>query len=444
MTDLLFLVALLVLPLIGYGFARLPCFRSLHPASRIGLAGCLGALTLCAEMLLLTSLRVSWSVWLLSSPAVLWIFGRRRLRVRARVPEQDSRVGVTALVLTVLILSAAAYAAGSARATSTDLLLFWGTKGQHFARIRSIDAAFLRDPAHLLMHPDYPPMLPCLYAWAALVAGKFSWSAALLSLPVFLALAVLTFFGFARPALGRREAMAQASLLAAVLTLVMVAGYTAGNAEPLLIYFEVAALSALVFAADRPEGVPAAAVALAGAALTKVEGVVFAGLVAGGAVLFIRQARRWQPLTLLTGIPVAALGTWILFCRSHRLPDLFDLHRPSKPTLAYLSLVFGDVIHQASYGFWFAPWVLLFLLALPGKHTRPSLLALTVALGFGAFLLYAYLTSSGNPHLWIEWSAARVLITPLVCLFFCATARVAAPTAAPESEIRIRDAAPAS
>jgi hypothetical protein len=429
MTGFLFVLGLCALPVIGYGFVSLPSFRSLHPASRIGLAGCFGALTLCGEMLLLTSLHVPWSVWLLLCPAVLGIFSLPEFRARARGAEWSLRDGAPALVLTVLILSAAVYAAGSARATSTDLLFFWGTKGQRFAQTRSIDAAFLGDPAHLLMHPDYPPMLPCLYAWATLLAGQFAWGAALLSLPVFLALAVLTFFGFARATLGQREAMEHACLLAAVLTLVMVAGYTAGNAEPLLVYFEVTALSALVFAADRPEGIPVAAVALAGAALTKVEGVVFAALVAGGAVLFFRDARHWRRLALLAGAPAAALGAWSLFCRSHRLPDVFDLHKPSTPTLAHFSLVIGDVIHQASYGFWFAPWVVLFLLALPGRRTRPSLLALTVALGFGAFLLYAYLTSSGNPHLWIEWSASRVLITPLVCLFFCATARSGAANA---------------
>jgi hypothetical protein len=431
-TDLLFFLALLALPVIGYGFARLPSFRSLHPASRVGLAGCLGALTLCAEMLLLSSLRVPWSVWLLLCPAVLPVLGGRGPRAQPAVMKRNVRDCVPALVLTLLILSATAYAAGSTRATSADLLLFWGSKGQRFAQVRGIDSAFLRDPAHLLMHPDYPPMLPCLYAWAALAAGKFAWGAALLSLPLFLALAVLTFFGFARRALARREAAEHSSLLAAMLAFVMVAGYTAGNAEPLLIYFEVAALSALVFAADRPEGAPAAAVALAGAALTKVEGVVFAALVVAGAVIFIKDARHWRRLALLAGAPAAALGAWTLFCRFHRFPDLFDLHKPSKPTFAHLSLVFGDVIHQASYGFWFAPWVVLFLLALPGKRTPPSLLALTVALGFVAFILYAYLTSEGSPHLWIEWSAARVLITPLVCLFFYATARFAALRVSPD------------
>ena len=79
------------------------------------------------------------------------------------------------------------------------------------------------------------------------------------------------------------------------------------------------------------------------------------------------------------------------------------------------------------------PWIAVFILSLPGKLTRASLLALTVAVGFTAFILYAYLTSTANPHLWIGWSASRVLITPLVCLFFFAAARVTAVGSAPVS-----------
>jgi len=434
MNGFLFFLGLLAPPLIGYGLLDFfPSFRSLHWASRLGLAGCLGALLLCAEMLLLTSLHVPWSVWLLLVPAVLLPIRRRRPRAHPEAVERKIRDGIPALMLIVLTLAAATYAAGTGRATSTDLLFFWGAKGQRFAQARSIDVGFLKDPAHLLMHSDYPPMLPCLYAWSALVAGKFAWGAALLSLPVFLTLAVLTFYGFARRALKVREALEQASLLAALLAFVMIAGYTAGNAEPLLVYFEVTALSALIFAAYRREGIPAAALALAGAALTKVEGIVFAALVAAGAILFIGSARRWRCLVLLAGAPALALGAWVLFCRFHGFHEVYALHSISRPTLAHLSAVLAQVGHQASYGFWFVPWIAVFILSLPGKLTRASLLALTVAVGFTAFILYAYLTSTANPHLWIGWSASRVLITPLVCLFFFAAARVTAVGSAPVS-----------
>jgi hypothetical protein len=429
MTGFLFFLALLAPPLIGYGLLNwLPPFRALHWASRFGLAGCLGALLLCAEMLLLTSLRISWSVGLLLGPAVLLAICRRR-RPRAQpeaAVDRKIRYGMPALMLIVSTLAATAYAAGTGRATSTDLLFFWGTKGQRFAQTRGIDVGFLKDPAHLLMHADYPPMLPCLYAWSALIAGKFEWGAALLSLPVFLTLTILTFYGFARRALTLRESLEQASLLGVLLAFVMIAGYTAGNAEPLLVYFEVTALSALIFAADRAEGVPAAAVALAGAALTKVEGIVFAALVVAGALLFLRGARRWRSLVLLAGAPMLALGAWVLFCRFHGFQEVYALHSISRPTLAHLSSVLGQVGHQASYGFWFVPWIAVFILSLPGKPTRTSLIALTVALGFAAFILYAYLTSNANPHLWIEWSASRVLITPLVSLFFYAAAKATA------------------
>src|SRR5262249_10765408 len=382
-------------------------------------------------MLLLAWLGIRWSVWLMIIPPVLIGLSRGGFRRERR---KDIRLGGAArfaLMILLLTLGAATYAAATARATSFDLLFFWGTKGQRFAQKASIDVNFLGDPAHCLMHADYPPMLPCLYAWATLVTGRFAWGAALLSLPLFLALAVLTFFGFARSTLGRDDALEQASILAVLLALVLIEGYTAGGAEPLLVYFEVVALSALVFAADRPEGMPAAAVGLAGAAVTKVEGLVFAALLIGAVALFLRGSCRWRPLALLAGTPTIFLAAWVIFCRSHGLLESYDLPARSRATLVYLPIVLREVGRGASYSTRFAPWIAVLALAVRGKRSPVSLIALAVALGFAGFTVLAYLTSKDDPRQWIVWSASGVLGTPLVSLFFWGAARASVVTESP-------------
>src|SRR5262249_8258882 len=186
---------------------------------------------------------------------------------------------VPAFAATAAVLGVVAYAAGTARATAADYVLFWGTKGQRFAQARAIDVDFLRDPMHYLIHPDYPPLLPCLYAWASLVAGRFAWGAALLSFPLFLAFTALTLYGFATPRVGRRTAAEYACLLAVLLGFLGLSNMIGGDAEPVLFLFEVLTLSALMFAGGGAAGRAAAAVGLAGAVLTKIEGTVFAALV---------------------------------------------------------------------------------------------------------------------------------------------------------------------
>src|SRR6185503_9401875 len=121
----------------------------------------------------------------------------------------------------------------SAAATSGDFVFFWGTKGQHFGQERMLDTAFLSNPDHVVMHPEYPPLVPLYYAWTMLGAGELDWFGALASAIVFLALAAWAVPKFA-------------PLFAAMFALLFIRIDVAGNAEPALIFFEVVALAALL------------------------------------------------------------------------------------------------------------------------------------------------------------------------------------------------------
>ncbi len=429
MTGLLFILALAALPLLGLPLARR--FLAMpNAAATIGTAGALGALLLCAEMFLLSVVGIRWSVALLLAPfAVLAVVWRPNARRPPAAPAAEP-LPWPAIGAASLAWLAAAYAAATARATSSDLLLFWGAKGERFAAARGIDVAFLRDPMHLLMHTDYPPMLTLLDAWAALVAGRFAWGAAMLSMPLFLGLSLLTFYGFARPSLGRRSAAEHTALLAALLGFVFVETLTAGNADPLLVYFEVLSLSAIVFAGDRAGGLAAAAVGLTGAVLTKVEGTPFAAIVILGFVLFGPGGRRWRAAAVL-GLPcLAALASWIAFGRAHGLLDVYRLRDHAALRLESGPAILRTIVQEGAYGAAFAPWIVVAVLIGLGSRSRDLGLLLATAAGFLAFMVYMYATLPADPTLWIRWSAARLLLTPLLCLALAAAAgaRPAPPT----------------
>lgn len=425
MTGLLFGAALASLPLVGYPFARLRVFGTLTPAARWGLASAAGSLALCAAMLLATVLHLRWSVGLLLIPsaAALLLPGDAILRrfgdpSPSPLPGEPPRAPAPAVAGLAAILGVVSYAAGTARATAADFVLFWGTKGQRFARARAIDAAFLRDPLHALIHPDYPPLVPCLYAWGSLIAGRFAWRTALLSFPLFVAFAALTLYGFARPALGRRAALANACLLAVLLGLLGVTNMVAGDAEPELFLFEVLALAALVFAGQSPAGLAAAGVGLAGAVLTKIEGTVFAVLVVGAWAAFGAsgsKGRRVRTAVALGLPPAAALAAWLLFARQNGLLDVFRLGARTRLTPGELPVVLRELVRYDLFGPGLAAWAVVAALLIARRPPRAALLPLAVASGFFAFMIYMYLTGTGDPTLWIQWSGARLSMTPLIC-----------------------------
>lgn len=423
MRGALFLAGLAGIPLIGYPFTRLRVFAGLTRAARCGLACALGALVLCLEMLLTSALHVRWSIGLLLLPslAAAAVLALRRVRA-APEPESQGGTPVPALAALVAILGVVVYAAATARATASDFVLFWGAKGQRFGRVGAIDVAFLRDPLHALMHPDYPPLVPCLYAWGTLLAGRFAWGAALLSLPLVLAFAALTFYGFAQVRLGRRLAAEYACLLAALLGLLAVWKLLAGDAEPELFLFEVLALSALLFGGGSRSSLAAAGVGLAGAVLTKVEGTVFAALLAASYVVLVAAGRRRRAAAALVLPPAAALGGWLLFCRSHGLLDIYRVEGRGRLSLEHLPLILRELARYVLSGPGLAAWILIGALVLVRRPSRESLAALAVAGGFLVFMVYMYATAPNDPTLWIQWSAARLSMSALLCGFFAVAA----------------------
>ena len=424
MTGARFLLAFVTLPLLGLAIWRLPSVAVLPLAARASIAAAAGAVLLTLEMLLFSLVGISWSVPLLAIPLLASglsvLFEKRKERLRARMPE---RLPTAALALAALAVLLAAFAAGTARATSLDLLFFWGSKGLHFAKARGLDTAFLILPEHGLMHPGYPPLFSLLYAWASLVAGRMAWGAALLTMPLFLGASVAAFRGYSRGPLGERSSAEHTALLAALLAYGLTTTLCAGNAEPPLLFFETIALSLLAFGERRAENEWLASLGLAGAVLTKVEGAAFAAVVCGAFLLFPRApGRRVQSFGRLALAPSLLLGGWLIFVTRLGIADSYAGREYGGFTLSHAREVLLGILASASFQAAYLPWIalgVLLVVAPSRRRARPFLLA---AAAYTILLVFSYLHGESDPRKWIEWSGSRLLLTPLLLLFFGASA----------------------
>lgn len=292
------------------------------------------------------------------------------------------------------------YGTLTARETCADLLYFWGPKAVRFAAAHGIDVEFLKTPDHFLMHPDYPPLVPLLYAWGAMIAGGFSYWAPLLFTAVLLALTALLVPG--------RGGVLMAALLAFGYAQALVAG----AADPILILFEVAALCALTFL-DDPR---LASIALAGAAMTKVEGAAFAAVVILAYALVSRRPVRALAIAIA---PATVLGTWIAFARTHGLIDSYA--RGTTP-LDWSSDMLVSLAKTASYHAYYLPWLAVLAPLAFAKRWNRAALPLLVAAGSIAYILFFYMHADAHRDFWVAVSAERVLLTPLAALAVAAAA----------------------
>jgi len=347
-----------------------------------------GLVTLAVEMIVFGRW-TGWGLMILPVAGLLgcWVAERRK-RTSNSATQQLSNHHWLPLIPALLALLIFALTVMSAAATSGDFVFFWGTKGQRFAQERMLDVGFLRNPDHVVMHPEYPPLVPLYYAWTMLGAAELDWFGAMASAILFLALATLAIRNFT-------ESDAFAAFFASLFALLCIRNNVAGNAEPALLFFEVLALCALFAKNDA-----IAAIALCGAVLTKIEGAVFA------VIVIALLGRRWR----VALPPLAVLGGWLLFAKFN------GLLASSDPRYAFS---FGQLLPsvrqlagEMSFGLWYAPWIAIALLARSWKH-------IAAALAFLAFMAVIY----ARPEAHMEWSAQRVLMTPLVLFFFSAITR---------------------
>jgi hypothetical protein len=435
----LWLASFAVFPLVGAPLVKHPAFRQFGLACRIVLAGAVGAVVLSWTMTVFALAGVRWGLPLLLVSVALAFALRLLLRgdpgsvpsPRAREEGQGegraSATTVAALAVTLISILAAFAAAAATRSTSPDLILFWGPKAQQFAAARTIDAEFLSAPFLEYLHVYYPPLVTNVFAFGAMIAGRFPWGAATLTFPLLLAATAAGLSGILRTDAPRSAALSTTALVVSALALLGIHASVAGNAEPFLLFFETLALAVLLTSAARSAaGQLLAGLLFAGAAASKVEGLPF--LAAAVLLFFLVEpvTRRAVGPTLLRLLGPAALsvGTWLAFGATRKLfygyqsyGRFFEIHWEH---LANVLSGFGTAFWKAGYALPFLVPLVVFLAT--RDKTRRALLPLGVAVTLAGFFTFTYLHSETDPTLWIGWSAARVF-SPLTALFALAAHR---------------------
>jgi len=430
MADLVWLGSLLIFALVGAPVLTQARFRGLGVPARAVLSGAAGAATVSFAMTLFTLGRQPWSLLPITALALALAAGLGTLARRSsNAPparedapgERRSPAEILGTAVAVLGVVAALAATLAAAATSPDLFFFWGAKAQQFAAARGVDAAYLAEPAHAYMHAYYPPLVGNLGGLVSIAAGRFSWTSATLTFPILLAALAAALPGLLRGATGRRRASAVAAVVVTALAVVGIGASVAGNGDMPLVFFETLAVALLL---RRDAGDPAvqllAGILFAGAAATKVEGLVVA-VAAPILFLALRPAKSRSPAAAaarLLGPTAVTLGAWFavgaatgLFREYSEYGSFFALHPENwRAVVASLPMALGSV------GFGLPGLVPIAALVLAGRPQRGEWMPLGSSACLIVFLVFAYLHHVRDPSQWIVWSAARVLMPVPVLL----------------------------
>jgi len=428
--DLLGFAAYLLMPMIGIGIWRLDIVRRMPLPARLATAFAAGILATSIVMAMLSLISVQWNRTklftilgiLAAIGARLVITGRRAQGAGRRSGEgdasdSDSPPAPRALlpapwaVLILVFVVLTGYGVLTARESAGDLHFFWGPKAVRFFRAGGIDAAYLRQSDYQPAHPDYPPLVPLLYAWSHTVSsGSLSWWAAVAATVLFLFGAVFLIHGASGDGPG-------ALLVASTLSYAYAVGFAAGGADPPLVFFEALTLVALTFLANERGSDVLAAIGLCGAAWTKIEGATFAIAVVL-ALLLVR--RDWKRALRISAPAAVLLGAWVLFVK---LAHLLELYRGAAMDL-YWDALPGTLVtmaRTATYELYALPWIIPVLLLALGRNRGAASLPLVVAALTAGVSVYFYIHLP-DPTWWILASAPRVLLTPLLALLIAALA----------------------
>jgi hypothetical protein len=409
MTGLVFFAAFLLLPLFGFAVWRLPAAARLTTGARLAVAGAAGALVTAIALAFLSLWGIGWTTTRLilafvAIGAFNWrLLSRGETVAPARLPWRWPSIGVAIFILLT------AYGVFTARESCGDLHYFWGPKAVRFYRSGGIDPAFLRSSDAHSLNPDYPPLVPLIYVMSETLARHFSWWAALALLPLTLLAIAAMIRSFSGDDAGTL-------LTIAVLSHAIAVGFAAGGGEPALLLFETLTLCAITFVDDERSQTILAAIGLAGAVWTKVEGATF--MVAVVVTLLILR-RRPRQVALMALPATILLACWIRFTQFGGFLTTYDAGSRYPFKLAFLKTVIPLVVRAASFEIFWLPWLAMIAVIISG-NVRRALVPLGIAiLTLGAAVFFY--SRIDDPGWWIAASAPRVLLTPLLALGIAAT-----------------------
>jgi hypothetical protein len=403
MTDVLGVLAYLVLPLIGMVVWHLDFIREMPLGARLGVATAAGSLIVAVLMSSLSVIGVEWSRTLIFTIlAIVIVFGVRRHRLRF---ENGGLTLVDAGTAFCWLLTL--YGTLTARHSCGDLQFTWGPKAIRWFRAGGLDPDVLHTWPQLTV--DYPPLQTLLLAFSNTFARQFPWWAAVLASPLFLLALLAVIRGWSRDDLGTL-------LVAATLTYTFTLAYPAGCAEPPLLLFEAIVIGALTFVDDERVQTFLAALGVAGAVFTKLEGATFAVAVFLTILLVQRKPKR----AFLVIAPGALLfAAWMTFVFRN---DLLYMYGGAKMPIYWstIPVVLKTLAKVAKFNLWWLPYLVPIVLIAIGNVKR-AMVPIAIALLTTGAAVYFYVHYP-DPVWWIESSSPRVILTPLLALLIGAMA----------------------
>ncbi|MEA2326966.1 MAG: hypothetical protein QOE68_1925 [Thermoanaerobaculia bacterium] len=405
MTVVAYIAAYALVPLFGLSLASSIDSRS----ARIGFAFLAGALLLTIEATLFTMIGIRWSILGLSLPLLIasgMVLWRRRSSTDKSVCATPFAIAIIAIAILHFLLSII-----TTQSINPDYVLFWGTKSVHFAMSRSLDAGYLLS-RYAPPRIDYPPLLPIVQAWGLLFSHQMPWITAAAMSAVWLAAAV--------PVINWLTGSIHATAFwtAAMAASLAFCG-SGGNAEAMLVVYISVGAAAIV--ARRTS---IAAIAFAGAMLTKEEALVTIGAILIGVIVHDRGIRR---AAILAVSSAAGASVWFAFQNRFGMHVGYDrvtlthtFHWSNLPT------IFREAPKSLAAGCWGLSWLIpiaiIFYIALkmPRRLKDAIPLLVPVPLLF-AFFVYLYLQYESSLAMKMWWILPR-LSQPALSLLILAAA----------------------
>jgi hypothetical protein len=368
-----------------------------------------GAVVLHLLLTLLDAVHLPWHPLLLvASGVALYLLGRRFL---PRGPERTGgRTGIGwGEGVALFALAAFTLLALSGWVTFPDFVFHWGIKGRRFFAARGTDYVWLARPWSWVIHPDYPNLLPELYAVTALLTGRFELTAMMLEASAFFALLLAAAReGLRQGGASRFARRAGLALIACAAGAYGIGGLIVGGADWLIALALAAAVPPLLRPPDRTGDFQIGVIA-AFAAAAKMEGVPLAAFL----VLVQWGRRAWGERRLAAGsalragLPVAAVTLpWLYRVVHLHLFQAFNSgpFTPSRgPAIlaASLEALRSPAWHGLLWAMFLPPLLLLH------RRSRPFAIAATLEL---LFYFYTYFSSSSaiEPRLFILSNFSRL------------------------------------
>ena len=366
--------------------------------------------------LLLDGLGLAWSRWSLTLPLLgglvlaAWLRPRTLPALGRLDPDWGDLVAVAALAPVALF-------ALRGWTLAPDFVFHWGTKAHRFFLAGGIDWEYLAAGYNPALHPDYPNLVPTLWAVTGTLRGLFRYTTGTVWSVVWAAALVVLGRGWLRRDL-RVPALRPwgTGVLALLVAFVAVAFRRAGDADWHLSVAVLAGAVLLTGPLGRRTDLAVGVVA-AFAAASKIEGLPFALFLIGIHLL----ARRRHPLR--AGVLLRSLGPgtclilpWMTGVLHHDLFQASNLGPLRPEQISRVALALGESLGAPEWrGIGLLLLVLLPLPFLLRRLRRPGLLVVLQL----AFYLLAYVASPLDPRPLVLTTFFRLIAHVAPTLLLC-------------------------